>query len=143
MEGSVINPMDTSGYEFVSDLLQSDPSLFEYILKARTNRIYDFKSTNGTGHRLPGLDIYRGMPIAINSDGITIYSSARDIGNMMAGYIAGSKGLTWGMARLGFDAYQSVLDGKVTPEGISTQNAQLVGWKYGFMQYYKDRLSIL
>lgn len=50
------------------------------------------------------------MPIAIDSAGITVYSSARDIGNMMAGYIAGCKGLTWGMARMGFDAYQSILE---------------------------------
>lgn len=83
------------------------------------------------------------MPIAINSDGITIYSSARDIGNMMAGYIAGSKGLTWRMARMGFDAYQSIGGRGYEPEGTSTQNAQLVGWKYGFMQYFKRRLSIL
>lgn len=135
--------MDASGYDFISELIQSDPSLIEYLFKARTNHVYDFKVTNGEGYIIPDLDIYRGMPIAIDSAGITVYSSARDIGNMMAGYIAGCKGLTWGMARMGFDAYQSILEKKYTPEGLSTQNAQLVGWKYGFMQYFKRRLSKL
>ena len=142
-EGSIINPMDASGYDFISELIQSDPSLIEYILKARTNHAYDFKATNGTRSKIQGIDVYRGMPIAINSDGTTIYSSARDIGNMIAGYIAGSKGLTWWMARMGFDAYQSIAEKGYVPEGMSTQNAQLVGWKYGFMQYFKRRLSML
>lgn len=34
-------------------------------------------------------------------------ASARDIGNLGAGYIAGKKGMPWGLARAGFDALQS------------------------------------
>ena len=104
---------------------------------------YDFKVTNCSGEEIYGIDTYRGMPIASDQNG-TVYTSARDVGNIVAGYMAGSKGLSWCFARLGFDGYQSLRSPgiKWTPEGISTQNAQLVGWKVGFMIYYKKRLSI-
>lgn len=66
------------------------------------------------------------------------------MGNIVAGYVAGRKGLSWHAARFGFDAYQSIRTEKLkwTIEGASTQNAQRVGWKVGFMIYYKKRLSI-
>jgi hypothetical protein len=83
------------------------------------------------------------MPI-VSDDNDVIYTSARDIGNMMAGYVAGQKGLAWHIARVGFDGYQSISESglKWTPEGASTQNAQLLGWKAGFMVYHKQRLHI-
>lgn len=35
-----------------------------------------------------GIDIYRGMPIGVNGEGKKIITSARDIGNIAAGYVA-------------------------------------------------------
>ena len=70
-------------------------------------------------------DPCRGMPIGKTKEGMTIYTSARDVGNIAAGYVAAVNGLTWGLARLGFDAYQKGI------EGVSTQNAQHYGWRYG------------
>ena len=86
------------------------------------------------------LNIY----VVTYDDNGVIYTSARDIGNMMAGYVAGQKGLAWHIARVGFDGYQSISESglKWTPESASTQNAQLLGWKAGFMVYYKQRLHI-
>ena len=86
------------------------------------------------------LNIY----VVTYDDNGVIYTSARDIGNMMAGYVAGQKGLAWHIARVGFDGYQSISESglKWTPEGASTQNAQLLGCKAGFMVYYKQRLHI-
>ena len=66
--------------------------------------------------------MYRGMPI-----GYGIYASARDIGNYVAGYYAAANGIPWRAARFVFDLYQG------TEEGISTQNAQYLGWTEGNM----------
>ena len=143
MKGSIINSMDKSGINFISTLMQKDPSLLGYMWNARNGMPYDFKTTNGFEEQIDGIDQYRGMPIVSDDNGV-IYTSARDIGNMMAGYVAGQKGLAWHIARVGFDGYQSISESglKWTPEGASTQNAQLLGWKAGFMVYYKQRLHI-
>jgi hypothetical protein len=58
------------------------------------------------------------------TDNVTVIASARDIGNFGAGYIAGNNGLTWGTARLGFDALQSKQQGTFATEGQTTQMAQ-------------------
>lgn len=92
--GSVINPNDRSGWEFISELVITDPSLVEYMLGARKNERYDFKVTNGTNTKVADIDIYRGMPIFKDVNGTVIYSSARDVGNILAGFIAGKKGLS-------------------------------------------------
>ena len=132
---SIINPSDISGKVFLGKIFK-DPNIISYMDKARTNHEYDFKVTNGT----PGkkdLDIYRGMPIGQTKEGMTIYTSARDIGNIAAGYVAAVNGLTWGVARLGFDLYQKGI------EGASTQNAQYYGWRYGrkSMPFGKQRFN--
>lgn len=71
------------------------------------------------------------MQMGTRENGMTVYSSARDIGNFVAGYVAGANRLTWREARLGFDALESRQQGKFAKEGISSQNAQYVGWQYG------------
>ena len=122
-ENSIINPLDTSGKVFLRKII-NNPNIISYMDKARNNHEYDFKVTNGT----PGVkdvDKYRGMPIGKTKDGMTIYTSARDIGNIAAGYVAAVNGLTWELSRIGFDLYQGGI------EGISTQNAEYYGWKYG------------
>lgn len=132
---SIINPSDISGKVFLGKIFK-DPNIISYMDKARKDNEYDFKVTNGT----PGkkdLDIYRGMPIGQTKEGMTIYTSARDIGNIAAGYVAAVNGLTWGVARLGFDLYQKGI------EGASTQNAQYYGWRYGrkSMPFGKQRFN--
>lgn len=100
-------------------------------MNAGNNHPYDFKVTNGTSSPIPGIDIYRGMPIGVSSNGQTVYTSARDIGNIAAGYVAAVNGLSWEAARLGFDGYQSYTSKKMTVEGISTINAEYYGWRMG------------
>ena len=77
------------------------------------------------------------MPIGKTQGGMRIYSSARDIGNIAAGYVAAVNGLTWELARVGFDIYQGGV------EGISTQNAEYYGWKYGkkSMPFVKEKFN--
>ena len=114
---------DTSPYAFC----HGNPVMF---INASNNHPYDFKKTNGTSKEIKGIDIYRGMPIGF-VNGQRLYSSARDIGNIAAGYIAAVNGLSWGLARIGFDGYQSISNERFETEGISTRNAEYYGWVMG------------
>ncbi len=130
--GSVINPHDNSGDAFLGDIFANTPAMIdEYMLNATNNGKYDFKVTNGTDAPIKDIDPYRGMPIGITANGETIYSSARDIGNIAAGYIAGSNGISWKTSRIVFDTYQSKVSGRPSIESISTRNAEYYGWRIG------------
>lgn len=77
------------------------------------------------------------MPVGMNREGQTIYSSARDIGNIAAGYIAGVNDLGWVDTRIAFDAYQSKTNGKLSIESRSSRNAQKFGWELGYKSHTK------
>lgn len=125
----IINPYDNSGKYFLKDMMGDDsPSLLNYIYYARNGKKYDFKVTNGTDLPIKGIDIYRGMPISDNSDGNVTFASARDIGNMTAGYIVARHGISWQLARKVFDWYQG------GHEGISTVSAEMYG--YAILGYH-------
>lgn len=98
---------------------------------AQNDRKYDFKSTNGTSEKIESLDHYRGMSIGNTEYGVPIIASARDVGNIGAGYIAGVNGLSWRLARTGFDTYQSTVSGYTTTEGLSTMTAEYYGYLIG------------
>ena len=122
--GATINPKDRSGKDFLNKMISKDITLDDYIDKARNNRPYDFKVTNGS-ESVVSTDlkyVYRGMSIGKTAFGQEIYTSARDIGNIAAGIVAAKNGISWGDARIAFDVYQG---GR---EGISTQNAEYYGW---------------
>lgn len=124
--GSIIDMNDNSGDRFLSNLISNNPPMIDdYMLNARNNHFYDFKVTNGTNHPINGIDIYRGMPIDVDGEGKRIVTSARDIGNIAAGYVAGINGMPWGATKIAFDIYQG---GK---EGKSTRNAEYYGWCLG------------
>ena len=131
--GSTIDVRDNSGDKFLTSLITKKPSLFnDYMTNVRTGHLYDFKYSNGTINTVDdGKDIYRGMPIGITGNGQTIFTSARDVGNIAAGYIAGINGMSWKASRTAFDAYQSKSSGKPTIEGLSTRNAENYGWRIG------------
>ena len=131
--GSTIDVRDNSGDKFLTSLITKKPSLFnDYMTNVRTGHLYDFKYSNGTINTVDdGKDIYRGMPIGITGNGQTIFTSARDVGNIAAGYIAGINGMSWKASRTAFDAYQSKSSGKPTIEGLSTRNAENYGWRMG------------
>ncbi|WP_446788203.1 RHS repeat-associated core domain-containing protein [Macellibacteroides fermentans] len=131
--GSIINPNDQSGENFLSGIIGNNPPMFnDYIANAGNGEKYDFKTTNGTDKPIEGIDEYRGMPIGGNKNtGVVTYSSARDIGNITAGYVAGANGMSWEASRIAFDAYQSKVSRRLTIEGISTRNAEKYGWSVG------------
>lgn len=125
--GSEINMNDNSGDLFLNRIISNNPPMLDdYIPNARNNHPYDFKVTNGTSRPINGIDIYRGMPIGVTGNGKKIITSARDIGNIAAGYEAGMNGMTWEMSRIAFDGYQKGV------EGISTRNAEWYGWRMGY-----------
>ena len=105
---------------------ENPPMIDDYMMNARNNKPYDFKVTNGTNGPIEGIDIYRGMPVGVNGKGQTIYTSARDIGNIAAGYVAGVNGMSWEASRIAFDLYQGGMEGK------STKNAERYGWTMGY-----------
>ena len=118
-----IDTRDKSGIEFLNMITGDEaPNILNYMYYARENKKYDFKNTNGQDNRINGIDIYRGMSISTDSQGLITYASARDIGNMAAGYIAAKNGISWKQARWAFDKYQG------SKEGISTVNAELYGY---------------
>ena len=99
--------------------------------------------TNGIAKEpIPDIDPYRGMPISFGGD--SYYASARDIGNIAAGYIGGINGLGWLLLRLGADGYQSIMTSRkknaltIDFEGHSTTSAQMIGWKKGFSEWLKE-----
>ena len=155
--GSVINPNDASGSDFLQMFYdKSQPELIDYMLNARNGRKYDFKVTNGEDIPASGTkrDPYRGMPIGKENNGQAIYASARDIGNIAAGYVAGTNGIGWLAARAAFDGYQILsninvwLNGngnlKSVPkrEGLSTRVPEYHGWTKGYLEYKnKHRLN--
>lgn len=138
--GATIDLDDTSGQSFWNKIVSNTPNIVTYMLNATEYRNYDFKN-NGILSRANQYDTelyhYRGMNIAVN--GVNYISSARDIGNMTAGYIAAKKGLSWDAARKGFDFLESLQRHWPSTEGLPTQNAQ----KFGFNAYsiYWERLT--
>ena len=131
--GSIINPTDNMGVSFLSTI-KAGVTLSEYLDKARSGHQWDVKTTNNTEKEIDGIDYYRGMPIG-SKNGIPVFASARDVGNIAAGIVAGSHGMSWLTARFGFDLYQSWSVKYLTIEGPSTQHAQLYGWRTGHKQW--------
>jgi hypothetical protein len=118
--------------------------VIKYAFKARNGRTYDFKERGiaERGYQSREQYRYRGMPlndvkevVSNDGNGKIAFGSARDVGNVGAGFVAGRNGLIWDEARLGFDAYQSWSQSKffslfprivLTTEGQPTQRAELV-----------------
>ena len=107
---------------------------------------YDFKRSNGTDKVVyePGvnyINIFRGMPILDGKNGKPIYASARDIGNIGAGLVAGKAGMGWSTARLGFNTLESWQNNHLTTEDIGTQYGEKLGWRIGNQMYQNYQIS--
>jgi RHS repeat-associated protein len=127
-----INTQDNSGDLFLSNnIFGNTMTLDNYMANASLGEKYDFKSI-GAGNRTGAAYeeyVYRGTSIGqVKKDGVLIpvYTSARDVGNIAAGYVAGSIGIVGKEARIAFDIKQGGF------EGLSTRNAEYWGWKMGY-----------
>lgn len=78
-----------------------------------------------------------------NNKGETMFASARDVGNFVAGYIAVINGMSWGASRIAFDAYQSKKSENLEIEGITTRNAEYKGWLTGYNRHQSDKEGYL
>jgi hypothetical protein len=154
IKGAIINPNDNSGTDFLNNKIidgnhEGLVAEVGYMMNARNGKEYDFKE-QGIADRAKGVTEdqyrYRGMSVEGvngigNQDGaVTTFASARDIGNVGAGYVAGSNGESWGMTRIALDGYQnrkSIFKGSFKPEGIPTQLAEKVGFNLGHKNYEK------
>ncbi len=139
--GATINPADNAGRDFMNNqIIDADIGVLEYANNAKGGEPLDFK-TNGIAN-IPKDQrtqfMYRGGPFEGvkdfgDQDGeTTTFASGRDIGNVAAGYVMGKNGLTWGEARIGFDALQSKQDGRISTEGEPTTRAEMHGFKAGY-----------
>ena len=127
VEGAVIDLNSTEGQDFLdTKILDENLSLDEYMLKARSGKELDFKD-EGLSDRDPGSSRLQHRTRGSVLKGGKI-ASARDVGNMAAGFVARSRGLSWGVARLGFDGYERLSKFTFKPESVTTQKAQRVGW---------------
>jgi hypothetical protein len=133
--GSIINPKENSGIYFLSTTIDK-VSIDEYISKATGRNIWDYKITDGR-YIVLRYDIYRGVPISSGLNGLPVFASARDVGNIAAGIVSGVHGIPWIISRLAFDFYQSYQEYKkngqvrFVREGVSTRTAQRYGWEQG------------
>lgn len=135
MIGAIIDPNDFSGICFIDDMTNNLRPLGYYMDNARNKHKYDFKVTNGS-KSAPSSPFahYRGMPLRQTMNGKPIYASARDVGNIVAGYYAAAYGITWDEARISFDHYNGC------PEPHVTQGAQLFGYRLGTRLPYNERI---
>ena len=136
--GSIIDLNDRSGKEFLDFVVDADLPVFAYALYALPYMPLDFKRTNGVlAKHSVNADPYRGMVLGYSNNALPIISSARDVGNMAAGYEAGINGLEWSTTRLFFDTLESFQQRDFTKEIESSQNAQRYGWENGRKKYVK------
>ena len=141
--GSIIDPKDNSGKVFLNNLVKDDPEIGYYMDNAKKGQKYDFKVTNGGNIPIPDINEYRGMPIGSTKNGQTIYTSAKDIGNIAAGYVAGIHAIPWSLVRKEFDNLQSIQDNRPSIELPSSQNAQYFGYQLGIRDLLIAPFSIL
>ena len=127
--GAIIDLYDTSGEDFINRMMNDTPDILSYMVNARNNRKYDFKSTNGTTY-LKNLKPYRGMIIKGG-----VIASARDIGNYIAGYVTGLNGYSWETTRFAFDLYESYKNRTIKSESRSSTISQRQGWEVGYNKY--------
>ena len=155
VKNAIIDLESTAGQEFLDGLILSVETglgLYEYGTQATGGQPYDFKKECLDECLSPGenrIYQYRGGVLKGN-----IIASARDVGNIGAGWIAGRKGLPWRAFRLAANTLETKQVNKTGwgnaviglkksgnggifslfdrhQEGKPTQEAQKIGYKSG------------
>ena len=141
--GAILDPKSRRGQQFINALIVENPCLAYYMINATGNKFYDFKTNNieKRGNISEEQFMYRG---SLDSNGR--FGSARDFGNIGAGIVAGRNGLSWSVARAGFDSLETLqkshfstisrYDGLIfliapTFERANTTLAERVGYNLG------------
>ena len=150
--GSIIDPYNNSGANFLNDeIIGANLNTGEYMANATGGQPLDFKRRDieNVPKDQQTQYMYRGMPLngvteIVGNDGkgTVVYGSARDVGNVAAGYVAGNNGLLWEEARMGFDALETLQHMptlRIWREGQPTQRAERVGWDNGYARYWLNK----
>ncbi len=129
IEGAVINLESNDGQKFLDDLVQENPDVVYYAKNGKGGEKYDYK-TNGLNQEAKELEKstykYRGSVLGNGK-----VASARDIGNIGAGIVAGRAGLTWDQFRTAADALETKQKGFLTREKVNSQLPQALGFIFG------------
>ena len=125
VQGAVIDMNSNEGQNFIDEIVNDNPGLFSYAVFPKTGGKYgkyDFKNRgiDKRGDLSEKQFRYRGS-VTSNGD----IGSARDFGNIGAGFVAGRRGLTWEKARENFDGYNGSIEPPVS------QLAQRIGFDLG------------
>ncbi|MEI9922009.1 MAG: RHS repeat-associated core domain-containing protein [Bacteroidota bacterium] len=150
--GGTINLNDHTGSDFINNEItgENEPSLDDYTDNAKAFQRFDFKRRGITREQVeaegePIEFYYRGMPVndanALNLQGEQqpVIASGRDVGNIGAGYIAGSNGYNWPQARFGFDFLEKKQTGNpLAVEAQVSQTSQRVGFDAGRRAFKKE-----
>lgn len=148
VKGTVINLKDKSGQNFIDNEIKNI-GFVDYINNAKGGEPLDFKvrgMSNGIKDNERKQYVYRGMLL----DGKI--ASARDIGNYAAGYVAGVYGMSWDVARFGFDALETkqtkgafetfmLYPINRVAEGQPTQRAERAGHNVDFSIFQKQQFQ--
>lgn len=150
---ATINLSDKSGVEFLNKKIigNKDLGLFSYMMNATGGEKYDFKK-KGLADQPKGTDmlVYEargmsgdGITGMSNNSGVPLILTARDVGNIAAGYVAGENGFTWGQSRVALDGLETAQQVKQghwawTKEESATQGAQRVGFDFGTQVYNRE-----
>jgi hypothetical protein len=134
--GAILNLNDQSGVKFLNEHInESNP--FFYFLLAQSGFPYDFKSQSPLNDNTVDQRNNRSMPIngtvfVPYYSEIPVIATARDIGNLSAGYVAGENGFSWQWTRTLFDGYNSASkpNGQKIEQPVS-QIPQQIGWGLG------------
>ena len=135
--GATIDLNDNSGQDFIESATAGSINLSTYILdKEKGGRLggdYDFKNRNWA--RMDDKNMTRkkyhnrGMVVSIKNE--KTIASARDIGNYIAGYLSGLKGLSWVTACIGFDAYNMISNKELNGDSKVSREAERAGYRDG------------
>ena len=148
IKGTGIGKIDFNSNEGMmflkNNIINNTPSLANYALNWKS---YNFKMVGYNQSKGdPEEYVYRGSKIFGK-----IYASARDIGNIGAGYVAGYNGLDWEDTKFVFERFQASSNGtnpigafyKNGTEGMQTVIAEKAGWSSGYEHYNKQQSKIL
>ncbi|WP_263834048.1 two-partner secretion domain-containing protein [Sulfurospirillum oryzae] len=127
----IIDTTSKEGANFLNNKIYSDtPSIASYINEWRN---YNFKDI-GAEKYPPGQEradyTYRGSQIYPG-----VYASARDFGNIGAGYVAGYGLMPWNLSKFTFERFQAKQNGNIFGDGTEvgqSTSAQFLGWEKGY-----------
>ena len=125
----IINTKSNEGQKFLDNLVNENPDLVIYAKNAVGGEKYDFKTNEISkinGAITETQFKYRGSILRNGA-----IASARDIGNIGAGIVAGRKGLSWVTYRAVADGLESKQKGYYTHEKVNSQVPQAMGYVYG------------